>query len=252
MMVHFVNRLEEIIQNGIEAGSHDYAPDPKKGHFRASALPYCSRKLVFQFFLGWDYPEESPIVIARNAGIAIHKFLQGLLDAGQIQVEEKVEIEIDGLRLMGHADLIIADLDNYNVLLDIKTTDNLSSIIANGPKESHVAQLVIYLAAVSKKLTQEKQTDKPLWGVLWYLDRRCSITELLNSKNWQFFDVELDEERKQLFSALVEKGKRIQATVAQGLLPDKDAAAWECKNRAGVCPYFEKCHDTFLERIEDL
>ncbi|MHA2499271.1 MAG: PD-(D/E)XK nuclease family protein [Candidatus Hodarchaeales archaeon] len=251
-MVHFVNRLEEIIQDGIEAGGHDYSPDPRKGHFRASTLPYCSRKMVFQHFLGWNYPQESPIMLARNAGIAIHKFLQGLMDSDPIQIEEKVEIKIDGLTLMGHADLIILDLDKYYVLLDIKTTESLGAIIANGPKETHVAQLVIYLAAVSEKLRRENKSEKPLWGVLWYLDRRNSVPELLNSENWQFFDIELDDTKKELFATLVEKGQRIQRTVAQGLLPEMDAEPWECSNRAAVCPYYTLCHEDYLERIAEL
>ncbi|MFX1513494.1 MAG: PD-(D/E)XK nuclease family protein [Promethearchaeota archaeon] len=251
-MVHFQTRLSEIIQDGIEAEGHDYAPDPQKGHFRASALPYCSRKLVFQYFLGWDYPEDSPIIIARNVGIAIHKFFQGLLESEQVRIEEKVEMDIDGIKLMGHADLIILDLEKYYILLDIKTTDQLGAVITKGPKEHHVAQLVIYLAAIEKKLECEKKDDKPLWGVLWYLDRLSSVLELLNSEKWQFFDVELDEENQEMFSALVEKGRRVQATLTEGLLPEKDAQSWECKNRAATCPYYQFCYETYFERVEDL
>ncbi|MFW9915707.1 MAG: PD-(D/E)XK nuclease family protein [Candidatus Thorarchaeota archaeon] len=251
-MGNFVNHLEEIIQEGIEAGSHDYSPDPRKGHFRASNLPYCSRKLVFQHFLRWDYPRESPIMLARNAGIAIHKFLQGLMDSDPIQIEEKVEIELEGLKLMGHADLIILDLDRYYVLLDIKTTDNSEAIAANGPKKAHVAQLVIYLVAVSEKLRRENRAEKPLWGVLWYLDRRNSISELLNSENWQFFDIELDDAKKELIATLVKKGKRIQRMVTQGLLPEIDAEPWECSNQAAVCPYYTLCHEDYLERIAEI
>lgn len=252
MMGYFLNHLEEIIQEGIEAGSHDYSPDPRKGHFRASNLPYCSRKMIFRYFLGWDYPKESPIMLARNAGIAIHKFLQGLMNSDQIQIEEKIEIEIEGLTLAGHADLIILDLDRYYVLLDIKTTDNIEIIIANGPKAAHIAQLVIYLVAVSEKLIIESRAEKPLWGVLWYLDRRNSILELLNSENWLFFDIELDDAKEELFATLVEKGKRIQRTVMQGLLPEIDAEPWECSNQAAVCPYYTLCHESYLERIADL
>ncbi len=241
------NRLKQILKEDFQEDERHYNPDPSKGEFRASSLPYCSRKQVFQYYLDWEYPEDSPIVKAANTGTAIHKFLQSLLESDDILCEEKVQINIDDITIYGHVDMLIQEEDMH-LLIDIKTTSSLSSIEEYGAKNHHIAQLNIYLSAIQERL-QNQNIDVPLWGELMYISRRLSISNLVNSEKWLIYEYGHDEE---LLQSLIDKAKRIKTTLEEGNLPAIDAEQWECHNRAATCPYFDYCHVTRLNRIEEL
>jgi hypothetical protein len=241
--------LHKSLLKGLSKGSHGYRPDPLKGEFRASQAPYCSVKLVFHNILNWQV--DSDLGLKANGGTLIHLIIQELLLASGLKVvnEDICDINLGGIKISGHMDIVLLEYKDYLICIDIKTMSDFGyldfyeksspeKILEKGwndPKKHHSEQLIIYLYYLRKKYR-----DKTVIGYLWYLPRVLDeqILFLLYPENWRIFFVAY---QKETWDNLVCKLFSIYTDVSNGILPKRDAKKFECSNKTAICQYLTLC-----------
>lgn len=253
--------LKQALLEGLFTGSHNYKPDPFKDEFRASQLPYCSKKLVFNNILSSKTENEAKlddksIYIIRaimNSGTLVHHIIQTLLDVSKLSVvnEGEMEIKIENITIFGHMDIVVLQFEpNYIVCVDIKTKDDFGYLDyyfnadpdvlkekgLGDPLHHNKIQLNQYLHYL-----REKYPDKIVFGILWFILRKFEDKQLiymLHPESWRFFFVDYCPD---LFKNTLDKAKNISHCLQNGMLPAFDNEKWECSNKTANCPFLYIC-----------
>ncbi len=261
--------LKQSLLEGLFSGSHDYKPDPFNDEFRASQLPYCSRKLVISNVLGSKSDSEAKMDDSivfdgraiMNSGTLVHHIHQSLLAISKLSVvnEEQMKLVSSGITIYGHMDIVVLQFEpNYIVCIDIKTKDDFGYLDyyfsadpeklkekgLGDPTHHNKIQLNQYLHYLRKKYP-----NKIVIGILWFIQRVYGQEQLINMlhpKSWRFFFVDYDPES---WNNTLKKAIGISNYLKSGFLPPFDNEKWECANKTAVCPYLYLC---FTDRTKIL
>ena len=224
-----------IIRKVSEQG-HNY--NPEIGEFRASSMGYCSRKILLnknvESYLNSDMlqlidlhildEDELPEPGSHMAGQVLHEYIQDALKDELEGIEEEVSIEFNGLRLVGHYDMLIKDEKGELVVIDIKSTAAKRDFL---PVQAHLHQLMAYQGMMGG-----------IRGALFYIHRN----------NWQmtYFSQDYDKNR---FSQLLTKLSDLALHEKNRTLPpiDDEIFEIECKTDWYECQYFKFCFPDYVE-----
>jgi len=221
--------LKGSIDSFIENTRHKHRGSQTVGEYHPSHIPYCMRRVWYDFKIGREFPIE--VKRKMEAGKVIHSWMDGVFKSdGKITVLETEitkERGIGGLKFKGTCDFIV-EADGQKAIIDIKSTSWLKSQIEKGQdlKDHHITQVMVY----------SWMFDIPT-AYLLYIDR----SDLTTSCHKVEFD-------KNEFEGILRRTTTLDAHLTENTLPeaegklDKDRN-WECKN----CPYSVECENNKME-----
>lgn len=201
-----------------------------KSVFSPSDIGQCMRYLYYSYTLPREEKEEKLKVFA--IGNKVHDIIKEAFvqynkvygDFKDMQFEYPIEISIDDFKIKGRADILLTLFDNSKVVIEIKSTSDISKILT--PDESHVWQTIFYI-----KATNASQ------GIIAYVEK--------NNMKIKQFDVYMNED---IYSQILARFLRLKEFLKTNTLPpaeyyfDKNKS-WMCKN----CPYREECFSHLAE-----
>jgi CRISPR-associated exonuclease Cas4 len=187
------------------------------GKYYPSELPWCLRKIYYDYTIGKDKDLESKLVMV--SGTLMHSFISDVLrfarsEGIDAQSEVEYEYEKDGVIISGRADNVIilrSENDNYTYVVEIKSKSKLP----DEPRIEHIMQLNFYL-----RFNQDAK------GYLLYITR--------DGFNMRAFEVNYNEE---LFKKLVDRAVILHKHLINNTLPDAEYWHGECLK----CPYRNIC-----------
>lgn len=219
---NFNEEIQEALHRATDDGSH-VERDAETIHPSQLASPCRRQAYVSKFGL----KDQSEWLGALHGGTLIHEFLEESLrekyaDTDRnLRFEMPAECELDGINIVGTADCYDAD---HGVIYDYKTRAGLSYKF-NPPKESHVDQIQLYMAATGARRAQ-----------LVYISRK----DLSETYRWPADDE--DEEREFILydpervSYLLDRAKDIRDAVQEhGIaeapeeIPFEKCGCWFCE-----------------------
>jgi hypothetical protein len=125
--------------------------------FRCSSLSGCIRSCVKTRTNQNAYGIET--LKHFELGTILHRFLQHEVSVGfvnePIQLEKRLELEADGIKLIGHADCVTED-----VVFDFKSTANLQTTLSYPVSTGYIYQLSAYCHALHKEKAVVVYIDK--------------------------------------------------------------------------------------------
>jgi len=187
------------------------------GKYYPSELPWCLRKIYYDYTIGKDKDLESKLVMV--SGTLMHSFISDVLkfaksEGFDVQSEVEYEYEKDGIVISGRADNVILlrssnSEDTY--VVEIKSKSKLP----DEPRIEHIMQLNFYL-----------HFNPGAKGYLLYITR--------DGFNMRAFEVNYSEE---LFKKLVDRAIILHNHIINNTLPDAEYWHGECLK----CPYRNIC-----------
>ena len=187
------------------------------GKYYPSELPWCLRKIYYDYTIGKDKDLESKLVMV--SGTLMHSFISDVLKFAKsegidAQSEVEYEYEKDGVVISGRADNVIllkSENDNNTYVVEVKSKSKLP----DEPRIEHIMQLNFYL-----------HFNQDAKGYLLYITR--------DGFNMRAFEVNYNEE---LFKKLVDRAVILHNHIINNTLPDAEYWHGECLK----CPYRNIC-----------
>jgi len=224
------SKVEDAVREGLRKLWRDEsaAHERRDGVYYPSYLGYCLRKQYYIYSMGEEPTSDKLAVFATGKGV--HEAVAEALRASGTVVVEEVEKDVkvdlgNGISLSGRVDLILAEVEGRNVVVEVKSASRLP----DSPQEHHLLQLQIYLNALN--------VDD---GVLLYWDKRRG--------RLASFDVRRDGE---YMRRAAERALLLHEYLGRGMPPPREAVMegrlWECD----MCEYRRLCRPFLLEGLPE-
>ena len=223
------NILKGSIDKFIEETRHRHRGSATIGEYHPSHIPYCMRKVFFDFKIGKEFPME--VKRKMEAGKVIHRWCDTVFksnsDLTVLTTERKGLKNLDGYELRGTCDFIV-EHEGEKSIIDIKSTSYLQSQINKGTdlKTHHIDQLMAYMQMFEIKV-----------GYLLYIDR----SDLVTSCHRIEYDLKKVEAIFARISTIHKHLVEDTFPIAEGKLEKE--REWECK----YCPYTLECNEVEKE-----
>jgi len=199
---------------------------PKQiGRYYPSEVGSCLRKVWYSY----KYPQEVNLELRKifEVGDIIHGFVVEVLKSEKnkevelLEAEMPFQIDHKDFTISGRVDdLVLVKISGKKVLVEVKTTKNLSFI--ERPQTSHLTQLMFYMEATGVH-------D----GVVLYVDK--------NNLKSRVFEVEFDTQEA---ADIFDRFSFLHEHLKEDRVPEPEAKQiedmkWTCK----YCEYKEKCDE---------
>lgn len=179
-----------------------------KKTFSPSAVGYgsgtCPRRWVLAFN-GAEFVQNytSKSVDNMSAGTSAHERIQANLTNSPLKAIIEKEVTSEDPPIRGFVDVIIEDFNNYDIVIEIKTTRTeawKSRMMKNAGPDYHELQLLIYLKILQKK-----------YGILLYEDK--------NDHQKLLIPVEMTEENEAKVDKVFDWMRNVYKIYEEGKLP---------------------------------
>jgi CRISPR-associated exonuclease Cas4 len=187
------------------------------GIYYPSELPWCLRRIYYDYTIGKDKDLESKLVMV--SGTLMHSFISDVLKFAKsegidAQSEVEYEYEYKGVTIVGRADnvILLKTSNNNNIcVVEVKSRSKLP----DEPRIEHIMQLNFYL-----------HFNPDAKGYLLYITR--------DGFNMRAFELNYNEK---LFKELVDRAVILHKHLTSNTLPDAEYWHGECLK----CPYRNIC-----------
>lgn len=205
---------------------------PKQvGRYYPSEIGGCLRKVWFSYRMPRDKDPETVKIF--HIGNMFHDFVAEVLkseknpDIRLVGEEVPFTIEDGDFTVSGRVDdIVMAEGDKEKILVEVKSTKMVD--ILNGPKDTHVKQLQMYMYAM-----------KIFRGLILYVEK--------NTLKTREFDVEYDQN---MVNGIMKRFRALHASLKSGAIPPAEAREngdmrWMCK----YCDYYDECRRAETEGL---
>jgi len=212
--------FNEMVDNHVRRESR-----PKTiGRYYPSEIGMCIRKVWYSYREPKDI--EPRLLKIFSLGNMIHDYVVEVLKSEKNPHVELLKSEfpfketIEDFTISGRIDnLVLVKADNTNLLIEVKSTADLSYIVDPSPHNIDQLQLYMHFTGIPD-------------GILLYVDKRN-----MNSK---VFYISYSKEHAE---KIIEKFKKLHMCLTKQIVPEPESRMsvhkkWMCRN----CEYKEKCY----------
>ncbi len=192
--------------------------------FSPSDIGMCMRYLYYSYKSPKAESEEDSKIFA--IGNMVHDIVKEALvqynklygDFSDIKFEYPIEIAHDDFKIKGRIDALLSLFSGENVVLEIKSTSDISKIIE--PDERHLWQTILYIKASAAN-----------YGIIAYIQK--------NNARVKQFKVEANDS---IYNQIMERFERLRKYLKTNTLPPAEylfdpALSWYCSR----CKYRDQC-----------
>jgi CRISPR-associated exonuclease Cas4 len=205
-------------------------------YFHPSAIGKCLRMLWLHELKFDPRAKAAPTVdevreyLVFEIGTYLHILMQNLISRAGLLVKREVAIQNKELRTLGHADGIVK-IHGQRYVLEIKTINtNSFAMLGKNPKPEHIAQVVMYMAALAEKK-----------ALILYVDKNTGqLKEFYVPFSQSYYEENVKRRVTRYFDC-----------VAKRLMPPregKQANAFPCT----YCPYVLACYGEEAKLLQKL